>query len=106
MIGCIPPLCDLLTVADPKIVQVALNGLENILKAGDQRNIKPNPYAVAIEECYGEFIISRIVFIIFFKKYFLLMWENLEGIVGSKLHGLNSSFSLPFLIFTDYRKTG
>uniref|UniRef100_A0A1B0C8S2 Importin subunit alpha n=2 Tax=Lutzomyia longipalpis TaxID=7200 RepID=A0A1B0C8S2_LUTLO len=52
-IGCIPPLCDLLTVADPKIVQVALNGLENILKAGDQRNIKPNPYAVAIEECYG-----------------------------------------------------
>ncbi|XP_055700621.1 importin subunit alpha-7 [Phlebotomus papatasi] len=53
MIGCIPPLCDLLTVADPKIVQVALNGLENILKAGDQRNIKPNPYAVAIEECYG-----------------------------------------------------
>ncbi|XP_059615515.1 importin subunit alpha-7 [Phlebotomus argentipes] len=53
VIGCIPPLCDLLTVADPKIVQVALNGLENILKAGDQRNTKPNPYAVAIEECYG-----------------------------------------------------
>ncbi len=30
--GCIPPLCDLLTVMDSKIVQVALSGLENILR--------------------------------------------------------------------------
>ncbi|KAL8563158.1 Importin subunit alpha-6 [Nucella lapillus] len=54
--GCIPPLCDLLTVMDCKIVQVALNGLENILRLGEQtakitNNI--NPYAVSIEECYG-----------------------------------------------------
>ena len=34
--GCIPPLCDLLTVADAKIVTVALEGLENILKVGEQ----------------------------------------------------------------------
>lgn len=52
--GCIPPLCELLTVQDAKIIQVALNGLDNILKAGEQHNIRPNPYAVAIEECYGE----------------------------------------------------
>lgn len=52
--GCIPPLCELLTVQDAKIIQVALNGLDNILKAGEQNNIRPNPYAVAIEECYGE----------------------------------------------------
>jgi importin subunit alpha-1 len=32
--GCIPPLCELLTVADPKIVTIALEGLENILKVG------------------------------------------------------------------------
>eukprot|EP00557_Chaetoceros_sp_GSL56_P010238 CAMPEP_0176482474 /NCGR_PEP_ID=MMETSP0200_2-20121128/3394_1 /TAXON_ID=947934 /ORGANISM="Chaetoceros sp., Strain GSL56" /LENGTH=540 /DNA_ID=CAMNT_0017878791 /DNA_START=42 /DNA_END=1664 /DNA_ORIENTATION=- len=32
--GCISPLCDLLTVADPKIVTIALEGLENILKVG------------------------------------------------------------------------
>jgi len=32
--GCIPPLCDLLGVADPKIVTIALEGLENILKVG------------------------------------------------------------------------
>ena len=53
--GCIPPLCDLLTVMDPKIVQVALSGLENILRAGGEAasNNGNNPYAVMIEECYG-----------------------------------------------------
>ncbi|KAJ3325056.1 Importin alpha subunit (Karyopherin alpha subunit) (Serine-rich RNA polymerase I suppressor protein) [Blyttiomyces sp. JEL0837] len=33
--GCIKPLCDLLAINDPKIVQVALDGLENILKVGE-----------------------------------------------------------------------
>lgn len=59
--GCIPPLCDLLTVMDPKIVQLALTGLENILRFGEQDAAKTdagggangNPYANAIEECYG-----------------------------------------------------
>lgn len=32
--GCIRPLCDLLTVSDPRIVTIALEGLENILKVG------------------------------------------------------------------------
>ncbi|XP_070507373.1 importin subunit alpha-7 [Chironomus tepperi] len=52
-VGCIPPMCELLTVMDANIVQVALNGLENILKSGEQSYQKPNPYAVLIEECYG-----------------------------------------------------
>lgn len=52
-VGCIPPMCELLTVMDPKIVTVALNGLENILKMGEEQRTKPNPYAVMIEECYG-----------------------------------------------------
>merc|ERR1712038_763515 len=54
--GCIPPLCDLLTVMDSKIVQVALNGLENILRLGEQevkQTGKANPYAVIIEEVFG-----------------------------------------------------
>ncbi|CAG9764564.1 unnamed protein product [Ceutorhynchus assimilis] len=54
--GCIGPLCDLLTVMDIKIVQVALNGLENILRLGEQESKAHsgnNPYAVLIEECYG-----------------------------------------------------
>ena len=55
--GCIPPLCDLLTVMDVKIVQVALNGLENILRLGEQDckgHGGTNPYAVMIEQCFGE----------------------------------------------------
>ena len=56
--GCIPPLCDLLTVMDSKIVQVALTGLENILRLGEQdakMNGGTNPYAVMIEQCFGKF---------------------------------------------------
>ena len=31
--GAIRPLCDLLTCSDPRIITVALEGIENILKA-------------------------------------------------------------------------
>jgi len=52
----IAPLCDLLSIPDTKVVEVALNGLDNILKLGqhDSRlNGIPNPYAFKIEECGG-----------------------------------------------------
>lgn len=59
--GCIKPLCDLLACPDNKIIQVALDGLENILKVGDmdkeasdnaaEQNI--NRYALFIEEAGG-----------------------------------------------------
>lgn len=42
---------------DSKIVQVALNGLENILRLGEQDAKMQggnNPYAVMIEACFGE----------------------------------------------------
>ncbi|CAI5797045.1 importin subunit alpha-5 [Podarcis lilfordi] len=56
-LGCIKPLCDLLTVMDSKIVQVALNGLENILRLGEQEARRSgtgiNPYCALIEEAYG-----------------------------------------------------
>jgi importin subunit alpha-2 len=54
--GCIPPLCDFLTAMDIKIIQVALNGLENILKVGEadaKASGEVNRFAVSIEECYG-----------------------------------------------------
>ena len=41
---------------DVKIIQVALNGLENILRLGEQdakAQGTVNPYAVVVEECYG-----------------------------------------------------
>ncbi|RLV98926.1 hypothetical protein DV515_00010188, partial [Chloebia gouldiae] len=45
------------TVMDSKIVQVALNGLENILRLGEQESKRSgtgiNPYCALIEEAYG-----------------------------------------------------
>lgn len=58
--GCIKPLCDLLACPDNKIIQVALDGLENILKVGDLDKQAAgdgpdsiNRYALFIEECGG-----------------------------------------------------
>ncbi|CAM0139016.1 Importin subunit alpha-1 [Umbelopsis sp. WA50703] len=55
--GCIRPLCELLTCMDNKIIQVALDGLENILKVGEMERSNDmdgvNRYAIYIEECNG-----------------------------------------------------
>lgn len=55
--GCIPPLCDLLEVADAKIITVALEGLENILKCGEAEGRETgtgvNPMATFVEEADG-----------------------------------------------------
>ena len=45
--GCVRPLCDLLTCSDVRIVTVALEGLENILKA----RAPPCPSVVKGFEC-------------------------------------------------------
>ncbi len=62
-LGCIKPLCDLLTVMDSKIVLVALNGLENILRLGEQEaklnGSGLNPYCSLIEEAYGNIIFVK-----------------------------------------------
>jgi len=57
-VGAIPALCELLNAADNKMIQVALNGIENILKAGRAR--EGNKYAVLVEECRG---LDRIEFL-------------------------------------------
>eukprot|EP00892_Ulva_mutabilis_P006136 jgi/Ulvmu1/3895/UM018_0116.1 len=56
--GCIPPLCDLLRVMDPRVVQVALEGLKNILSAAEKLRSLPgsngeNVYAVILEDAGG-----------------------------------------------------
>lgn len=56
--GCIRPLCDLLTCTDTRIVSIALEGLENILKVGesDKEQAGPsgiNPFATVIDEAEG-----------------------------------------------------
>jgi len=45
---------------DPKIISVALSGLENILKLGHHmaQQLGNNPYAIAMEECGGEYSIT------------------------------------------------
>lgn len=77
--NCIPPLCDLLTVMDPNIIQVALNGLENILKVGQQvssNQQQQNPYATLIEECGGldkiEFLQQHENMEVYLKAYDLI----------------------------------
>jgi importin subunit alpha-1 len=55
--GCIPPLCDLLTAQDNKIVTLALYGLENILKVGEtamhENGLPENPCAQHVENAGG-----------------------------------------------------
>lgn len=55
--GCIEPLCNLLGVHDARIVSVALEGLENILRVGqkekDTSGAEFNDYARAIEAVGG-----------------------------------------------------
>ena len=41
--GCIKPLCDLIVCSDARIVTVALEGLENILKVGEVNKVDGRP---------------------------------------------------------------
>ena len=63
--GCIKPMCDLLNSMDNKIIQVALDGLENILKVGelDKEAQGPgglNAYAQFVEEAGGMHAIHNL----------------------------------------------
>merc|ERR1712166_1474897 len=53
--GCIPPLCSILSVGDHKVIEVALDALDNILRVGAEvlTATGDNPYAIEIEECGG-----------------------------------------------------
>jgi importin subunit alpha-1 len=55
--GCIKPLCDLLSIADTKIIEVTLDALENILKMGEldkeSKGLNVNENSLYIEEAGG-----------------------------------------------------
>merc|ERR1712173_369694 len=60
-LGTIRPLIQIVEFSNPKTLRVALEGLENILKSG-QDNCGPgetNPYVSFVEECNGFEIIAR-----------------------------------------------
>ncbi|TIC06751.1 Allantoicase [Wallemia mellicola] len=79
--GCIKPLCDLLKSMDNKIIQVALDGLENVLKVGelDRESNGPgsiNQYAQFVEEAGGMVTIHNLQHhenLDIYKKCFFLM---------------------------------
>ncbi|CAK4742800.1 unnamed protein product [Aphanomyces euteiches] len=56
-LGCIPSLCALLDMHDPKLISVALEGLDNILKTGEKEGeangSHVNPYVSVVEDCEG-----------------------------------------------------
>lgn len=59
--GCIKPLIKIVEFSNPKTIRVALEGLENILKSG-QDEVETggrNPFVVAVEESCGFEIIAR-----------------------------------------------
>ncbi|GAW06070.1 karyopherin alpha [Lentinula edodes] len=63
--GCIKPLCDLLTMMDNKVIQVALDGLDNILKVGEMDKAAAGPgginqYATYVEEAGGMITIHNL----------------------------------------------
>jgi len=54
--GVIPPLCDLFTCPDPKMIMVAMEAIENILRVGKKDAAAcngPNKYSEHVEECGG-----------------------------------------------------
>jgi len=85
--GCIKPMCDLLQSMDNKIIQVALDGLENILKVGeiDKEAAGPgaiNQYAQYIEEAGGMVAIHNLQHhdnLEIYKKCFYIMDSELNG---------------------------
>jgi len=59
--GCIGPLIKVIEFSNPKTIRVALEGLENILKTGQDQvaNGEKNPYVAFVEECGGFDIIAK-----------------------------------------------
>jgi len=61
--GAIKPLVQIVEFSNPKTIRVALEGLENILKTGQDavghNGLTTNPYVQYVEECKGFEIIAR-----------------------------------------------
>merc|ERR1719311_815286 len=83
--GCIKPLCDLLTCNDPRLVTVALEGIENVLKAGEYeapQNGGTNPYTAFVDEAEG------------LTKLEQLQTHNNEDVYKKAMHILETYFGL------------
>ena len=120
--GCIKPLCDLLTMMDNKIIQVALDGLDNILKVGEQDRTAAgtgaiNQYAQYVEEAGGMMTIHNLQQhdnLDIYKKAFNIMDKYFpddedDAGVGNPTVDASGAFAvrffwllIPFSAFTDF----
>lgn len=102
--GAIPALCELFNCNDAKIVMVAMEGVENILKVGkkDEAKTGSNAFADFVEECGGldslenlqqhenEEIYEKAVKLL--KEFFES--EEEEDMVAPEVHGNQFAFGL------------
>merc|ERR1711904_577112 len=62
--GCIPALCNILKTLDNRIILVALEGIENILRVGEaQKQLEGsalNTFSVILNECGGLDLIEEL----------------------------------------------
>jgi len=82
--GAIAPLCDLFTSKNSRIVMVALEGIENILRVGANEAAREggqNPYVQHVEECKGVDYLERIN-----------QTENVEVEIQNKAQSLLSKY--------------
>ena len=83
---------------DAKIIRVALNGLENILKIGEmdaKEKGTPNHYALVIEENYGN------DFLYCLKLYFIIMITQITNIM-KRLHETQNKSLIKLASFSSF----
>lgn len=88
---------------DSMIVQVALSGLDNILKAGELHNAKPNPYAVLIEECFGNK--TKQIFLNIGNHSFTHISIGLDKLEFLQAHDMKEIYEKAFYILEKYFNT-
>ncbi|RKO95908.1 importin alpha subunit, partial [Caulochytrium protostelioides] len=62
-VGCLKPLCDLLGCGEARVISVALDGLENILKVGEKEKAATDGYnnmAALIEDAGGMELLGKL----------------------------------------------
>ena len=70
-------MCDLLTVMDAKIVQVALSGLENILRFGEQvKFLTASIWFIQLWEKLVKQILVLVVELKFSKAHIFWAWKK------------------------------
>lgn len=105
--GVIPPLCNILSCKDPQVIQVVLDGLNNMLKVAGPR---VEEVANSIEECGGmwpcsviynySFSTGHISF--YFNAFILLYFPGVDKIEHLQNHENVDIYKLAYEIIEQY----